>query len=132
MSKILKAIDDAAKEYNVDRECIFGVEGSKVRDVAITAARWRIIYTLRNQDPPYSYSYIGYKLKLDHTTVMNAAKKMKATNGHYFDEDIKNLKQKTLLKHEKRNKTAQRKRLTKLLKVRTTDKIEKQLDVDSN
>jgi len=109
MSRIKKIIDETAKNYNMPKEAIF--LGSR-RDIAITAARARITYELRNSARPMSYPQIGKLLNLNHTSCLYLQKKMKATKGRYFDDKLQNLCRSTQLVHARRN------RQIKLLKLK--------------
>jgi len=105
VSRISDAITAAAKEYDIPRDQIFGLKriGTK-KDIRVCAARWRVIYTLRSMEKPLTYPQIGKVLNLDHTTCINAYKKMKETNGTYFDNQLNNLNKGTIRLHRNRKK----------------------------
>jgi len=105
MSRIKKIIIDVSKEMNVPIERIYGAEkiGTQ-KDTIVTAARWKIIHQLRAGENPLSYPQIGKILKLDHTSVLYAAKRMQETEGRYFDEKIKKLSPQSLKATKDRNR----------------------------
>jgi chromosomal replication initiation ATPase DnaA len=112
MSRIKEIIKSVSIEYEIPSERIYGMGriGTQ-KDVIATAARWKVIHALKNGDNPLSYPQIGKILKLDHSTVIYAAKKMKQTNGKYYDEKIKNLGRNSLRTNFLRNRAI---RLNKL------------------
>jgi chromosomal replication initiation ATPase DnaA len=98
MSRIKKVIIDVANEYGVPKEALLG--GIR-RDILVTAARAKITYILRQGDKPLSYPQIGNALNLDHTSCLYLMKKMKATDGKYYDNLIAKLHEKTKKLHQK-------------------------------
>jgi chromosomal replication initiation ATPase DnaA len=107
MSRIKKIINEVLKEMNVPVERIYGAEkiGTQ-KDTIVTAARWKIIHKLRTGENPLSYPQIGKILKLDHTSVLYAARRMSETDGRYFDEKIKKLSPQSLKTSKNRNRDA--------------------------
>jgi chromosomal replication initiation ATPase DnaA len=109
MSRIKKIIDETAKNYNMPKEAILS---RARRDIAITAARAKIIYELRNSEKPPSYPQLGKILNLDHTSCLYLHKKMAATKGRYYDDRLEKICRSTQLVHARRN------RQIKLLKLK--------------
>jgi chromosomal replication initiation ATPase DnaA len=105
MSRIKKIINEVSKEMNVPVERIYGLgKIGTQKDMIVTAARWKIIHQLREGKKPLSYPQIGKILNIDHSTVIYAAKKMKATEGRYFDERIKKLSPQSIKITKDRNR----------------------------
>jgi len=96
MGKILDAIDAVAKEYGIPRDLIFGAKNKvgTCRDFRASAARWKIVYNLCIKDN-MPYCHIAYYLKLDPTTVRNAAKRMQQEGHDYMDKKLNNIKPKS-------------------------------------
>jgi hypothetical protein len=104
MGKILDAIDAAAKEYGIDVNMIMGSKDRKgtCRDFRASAARWKIIYNFCIEEN-MPYCHIAYYLKIDHTTVRNAAKRMEKEGHDYMDQRLKNINKQTKYRHSVRN-----------------------------
>lgn len=92
MKRVDLIIEAVAKELNIPKERIYG-SGNKntKKDTLATAARWKIIHELKNKERPLSYPQIGQYLKIDHSTVIYAARKMKETDGAYVDNKLQKL-----------------------------------------
>ena len=98
MSRIKTIVNSVASEYGIPKEALFG--GIK-RDIAVTAARAKIIYTLRESDKPLSYNQIGNYLNLNHTSCIYLYKKMKTTNEKYYDNLLEKVGERTRKNHER-------------------------------
>jgi chromosomal replication initiation ATPase DnaA len=100
MGKISDAIDTVAKEYGIHRDMILGSKARKgtCRDFRASAARWKIIYNFCVEEN-MPYCHIAYYLNVDHTTVINAAKKMKEQGRDYMDQKLQNINNQTKYRH---------------------------------
>lgn len=90
---------EAGKIYKIHPKRIRSKDS---RTYFVTAARWYIIYTLRNQG--WTFPRIGKALHLDHSSCVYAYRKMSESNGQICNDKIKRLHPKSVELNRRKNR----------------------------